>query len=157
MPCIKAVTTLLLAFILPFSSGLLADQLATTEDGRKVKLKGDGTYSLVEQNKGSYKSIEFSDYMLDREELVGERIKIKGDANFYNPKNDKYPTGKLYQKHTTIGTGIKINSELLPRVDAKKVHSECAVSCNMELSGTLKQEKNTVFIEAEAIKLVDSL
>jgi hypothetical protein len=111
----------------------------------------------VEQNKESYKSIEFSDYMLDREELVGERIKIKGDASFYNPTNDKYPTGRIYQKIATVGTGIKVDSEHLPRVDAKKIHSHCVLSCNMELSGTLKRGKHTVFIEAEAIKLVDLL
>jgi len=51
--------------------------------------------------------------MLDREELVGERIKIKGDASFYNPTNDKYPTGRIYQKIATVGTGIKVDSEHL--------------------------------------------
>lgn len=53
---IRLMLTCILTVILPLEFCFAQDINATTEDGRKVVLKKDGTYSLVEQPKNSSKN-----------------------------------------------------------------------------------------------------
>jgi hypothetical protein len=159
MKIIRIVFSIFCYFVV-FISAPSASQIATTNDGKKVELHEDGTYSFVKKNvSNTYKKIEFSDFMIDSQDLVEKKIIIKGDVGFYNRSGKKYPIGQIYQAISTIGPSIPMHTSKLSRECLKKVHSKkCTLSCGMEISGVVKKDKyNQFFIEADSIKLVDNL
>lgn len=65
--------------LLIISTCAFADQTATTEDGRTVILKDDGTWSYVKQSQGSAaKEDEFA----DANRIIGEHCRQKWSTDF---------------------------------------------------------------------------
>jgi hypothetical protein len=135
---------------------LLASDIATTADGRKVKLYENGTYVYMPTtNDNKMKIIDFADFMIESTELVGETIRIKGVGGFSNNSHKKYPSGSIYQKIFTIGPSISIDTTKLNNENLKKVH-KCPLSCTMQIDGVIKKTTNkSQIIEATSIVVFD--
>ena len=138
-----------------FASSVFSSEIVTTTDGRKVKLNKNGTYSYIsEKTSNDFKKIDFTDLLIDSEELLGKKVRFRGNALFSNYKGEKYPGGSIYQEHLTIGPSISIETSKVDRESLKAVH-KCPVSCYIEISGVVKTFTNkNLYIDASSIRIV---
>ncbi len=146
----------LVSFVLiVFSSQALSGSFATTDDGKRIQLFEDGTWSRVEKSPtNKYRKILFADYFIDAKSMLGEPVKIKGVGGFSNRSGVARPNGKIYRKMFTIGPAISISTETLGRMNLAKVH-ECSLSCDLEISGIIKKGKyGKTIIEASVVRIV---
>jgi len=139
-----------------FTTNLLAFDIATTADGRKVKLYENGTYVYIATtNDNKIKEIDFADFMIESSELVGKKIRIKGVGGFSNDSHKKFPSGSIYQNTFTIGPSIYIDTTKLNNKNLKKIH-KCPLSCTMQIDGVIKNTTNkSQIIEATSIVVFD--
>lgn len=149
------LTRIAAAFLTVAACQASGAEYATTDQGRKVQLHPNGTWKYVKKSDGpTYRSIQFSDFLVDGSQLVGQLVKISGVGGFNNPSGQARPAGTLYQDTFTIGPSIRILSSNLDRNGLAAVH-ECPLSCSLEVSGIVEDtQHNTLIIQADAIRVV---
>ena len=148
-----AFTSVVILAIL--ASDSLAAERAITNDGRSVFLHSNGKWNYEESSDTQiYRQIEFGDFLIDGSQLLGKRIKIKGDGGFPNDRGETHPRGRIYQKTFTIGPSIEVSSSSLNRSNLMAAH-ECPLSCVLEISGVVEKTKyGGLLIQAEAVKIL---
>jgi len=153
---LKLLVTTGLIFGTLFTTNLFAFDIATTIDGRKVKLFENGKYFYMpSEHSNEIKNIDFADFMIESTELVGRNIRIRGVGGFRNNSNKKHHLGSIYQSTFTIGPSISIVTNKLNKENLKKVH-KCPLSCTMQIDGVIKNTNNqTQNIEATSIIVFD--
>jgi len=153
---VKVISIISLLLAVLFSASIFAYEIATTDSGEKVKLNKNGTYTYISKKLGDkFNEIDFTDFLIDSNDLVGKNIRIKGVGGFNNRRKVKYPSGTIYQKTFTIGPSISIDTTKLNRKNLKKIH-KCPLTCIMEISGVVKNTSyNSQIIEAISIRVLN--
>ena len=163
---IKVIFTSIFILFISFVSFASAYQIATTADGKKVKLFKDGTYSFIENKKtDGYEEVDFVDFLVDAEQFLGKKITVKGSAWFRSLKGNKRrveecgPHGSLYKRFKTLGSSISFCIPEISKAEKKQIILKELQECPIALSGVVKNPHkwSQGFIEVHSIKFLDEL
>ena len=131
-----ALATLALCLSIPVS----AEQTATLPSGRKVLLKDDGTYRLLDEPKavpaGTFTDVAILDLKVDLKDLVGKLVRVNASGSY---------TGEhliLSDPNSTFDTnGVFAKLDKLPRETRKWIVANCSDDpCAITIEGEVKKD-----------------
>ncbi len=124
-----------------FSAIVFADVLATTDNGKRVLLKSDGTYEYVtKERSGKPASVDFAAFAIDSESFEGEKVTLKGSfAVIFS--GGKISRAALYQDGSMVGPRIRVDTKGMSKSDQILIVKNCSPLCSAAISGTVENLK----------------
>lgn len=117
--------------------GASAEQTATLPGGKKVLLRDDGTYKILEDKnhaEGSFVEITLADLKVDIKELSGKLVRVLGNGNYFA---DNLMLGDPDAPYDASPIFVKIDK--LPRETRKWIISSCT-PCSLVIEGEVKKD-----------------
>ena len=120
-----------------------ADEIVTTTDGRRIQLKSDGTYAVLNDGTSTlptrdrYLIIPIEDAALDSAKLHGQLLKIAG---YLAPgiERTEVREGALYQSSAMVGVRVSLDLDALTRDKKRELMTACSVLCPAVVRGEWK-------------------
>ena len=126
-----------------------AETNATTDDGERVVLHDDGTWTILEESSDqetTYTKMEFVDLLLDIRSLAGEKIETSAVGqlvgNMFLLKQSVFDLNVLF-----------VDIDGLPREQRKMLLTSCSAGCRLTVSGSVGTVMLQPGIIAEKISL----
>lgn len=115
-----------------------ADEIVETTDGRTILLRDDGRFEFVESRPetppGTYQRIDFIDLQVDINDMIGEWIEVRANAQVLGGMTMLSPPGRMFDMNP-----IMADTDDLPRDDRAFLLRRCSDSCRVTLRGEVAE------------------
>jgi hypothetical protein len=130
--------TLCVTLLLVLATSASAEQTATLPNGRKVLLKDDGTYKILDEKKepqSGVATIKMSDLKVDIKELYGKSVRVAGQGHYFSEHLMLGDADLPFD-----GSPIFVTIDKLPRDMRKWIVSNCSQPCSVTVEGVVKRD-----------------
>ena len=101
-------------------------EVITTTDGRRIDLKNDGTYSILnEPNQEEYIEVDIVDLFLEKEKWLHKKVKVYGHVS-----EDMRKDFTIYENSSYVGISFRITNGGIPKEQVRFALKNCTVTCN---------------------------
>jgi hypothetical protein len=131
---LKALSKIAIALIaIVGATSAWAEETVETTDGRKIILRDDGTFKVLEKKMVSSSSggtISLNDLKLDIAQMTGKPVSVRGNLSIVGDLAMLGTEGELFDS-----TPVNVDLKKLPREQRKAILEDCSKGCTANITG----------------------